>query len=339
MIIVMSRFAREDQIQAVVEKIRSAGLSEHVSRGTERTIIGAVGDERVFSPDAFELMPGVERAMRVVKDYRIVSRDVHPANSIVQVRGLAIGGESIQIIAGPSAVESQVQMDLLAARVRESGAKLLRGGVFKPRTSPYAFQGLGVEALEYLQQAARTQGLPMVSELLDVRLLDTYLEYDVDVIEIAARNMQNVELLREVGRINKPVILKRGPAATVSEWLMAAEYIAAGGNHNIIFCERGVRGFEPSSRNMLDLSAIPVMKQETHLPVIVDPSHAGGKAWMVPALAKASLAAGADGLLLEVHPDPANALCDGDQALTPTELDTLLVELRSLAGALGRSLA
>jgi len=339
MIIVMSRFAREDQIQAVVEKIRSAGLSEHVSRGTERTIIGAVGDERVFSPDAFELMPGVERAMRVVKDYRIVSRDVHPANSIVQVRGLAIGGESIQIIAGPSAVESQVQMDLLAARVRESGAKLLRGGVFKPRTSPYAFQGLGVEALEYLQQAARTQGLPMVSELLDVRLLDTYLEYDVDVIEIAARNMQNVELLREVGRINKPVILKRGPAATVSEWLMAAEYIAAGGKHNIIFCERGVRGFEPSSRNMLDLSAIPVMKQETHLPVIVDPSHAGGKAWMVPALAKASLAAGADGLLLEVHPDPANALCDGDQALTPTELDTLLVELRSLAGALGRSLA
>jgi len=339
MIIVMSRFAREDQIQAVVEKIRSAGLSEHVSRGTERTIIGAVGDERVFSPDAFELMPGVERAMRVVKDYRIVSRDVHPANSIVQVRGLAIGGESIQIIAGPSAVESQVQMDLLAARVRESGAKLLRGGVFKPRTSPYAFQGLGVEALEYLQQAARTQGLPMVSELLDVRLLDTYLEYDVDVIEIAARNMQNVELLREVGRINKPVILKRGPAATVSEWLMAAEYIAAGGNHNIIFCERGVRGFEPSSRNMLDLSAIPVMKQETHLPIIVDPSHAGGKAWMVPALAKASLAAGADGLLLEVHPDPANALCDGDQALTPTELDTLLVELRSLAGALGRSLA
>jgi 3-deoxy-7-phosphoheptulonate synthase len=339
MIIVMNRFAQDEHIQAVIDKIRAAGLSEHVSRGTERTIIGAVGDERVFSPDAFALLPGVERAMRVVKEYRIVSREVHPADSVVQVRGLSIGGQAIHVIAGPAAVETTEQMALSAQMVRQHGGKLLRGGAFKPRTSPYAFQGVGVEGLELLQQQARLQGLPMVSELLDVRLLDTFLEYDVDVIEIGARNMQNVGLLKEVGRINKPVILKRGPSSTLSEWLMAAEYIAAGGNHNIIFCERGVRSFESAYRNMLDLSSIAVMKRETHLPVIVDPSHAAGKAWMVPALAKAALAAGADGLMLDIHPDPANAWCDGEQALNPSEFSTLMQQLSVLAGALGRRLA
>jgi 3-deoxy-7-phosphoheptulonate synthase len=339
MIIVMTRYAQDEQIQAVVDKIRAAGLSEHVSRGTERTIIGAVGDERVFSPDAFALLPGVERAMRVVKEYRIVSREVHPADSVVQVRGLSIGGPAIHVIAGPAAVETPEQMALSAQMVRQHGGKLLRGGAFKPRTSPYAFQGVGVEGLEILQQEARRQGLPMVSELLDVRLLDTFLEYDVDVIEIGARNMQNVGLLKEVGRINKPVILKRGPSSSLSEWLMAAEYIAAGGNHNIIFCERGVRSFETSYRNMLDLSAIAVMKRETHLPVIVDPSHAAGKAWMVPALAKAALAAGADGLMLDIHPDPANAWCDGEQALNPGEFALLMQQLSALATPLGRSLA
>lgn len=339
MIIVMNRFAPDEHIQAVVDKIRAAGLSEHVSRGTERTIIGAVGDERVFSPDAFALLPGVERAMRVVKEYRIVSREVHPADSVVQVRGLSIGGPAIHVIAGPAAVETPEQMALSAQMVRQHGGKLLRGGAFKPRTSPYAFQGVGVEGLDILQQEARRQGLPMVSELLDVRLLDTFLEHDVDVIEIGARNMQNVGLLKEVGRINKPVILKRGPSSSLSEWLMAAEYIAAGGNHNIIFCERGVRSFETSYRNMLDLSAISVMKRETHLPVMVDPSHAAGKAWMVPSLAKAALAAGADGLMLDIHPDPANAWCDGEQALSPAEFGLLMQQLSVLAGALGRSLA
>ncbi|MBV8679877.1 MAG: 3-deoxy-7-phosphoheptulonate synthase [Aquitalea sp.] len=338
MIIVMTRHARDEQIQAVVDKIRAAGLSEHVSRGTERTIIGAVGDERVFSPDSFELMAGVERAMRVVKDYRIVSRDVHPADSLVQVRGLAFGGEAIPVIAGPAAVETPQQMAAAAELVSRFGGKLLRAGAFKPRTSPYAFQGVGVAGLEYLQQEARKHGLPMVSELLDVRMLDTFLEFDVDVIEIGARNMQNAGLLKEVGRINKPVILKRGPAATLTEWLTAGEYIAAGGNHNIIFCERGVRSFETSYRNMLDLSAIPVLKRETHLPVIVDPSHAGGKAWMVPALARAAIAAGADGLMLDVHPDPANAWCDGDQALNPDEFAQLMAQLAVLAEGLGRKL-
>ncbi|QBJ79655.1 3-deoxy-7-phosphoheptulonate synthase [Aquitalea sp. USM4] len=339
MIIVMNRFAQDEHIQAVVDKIRAAGLSEHVSRGTERTIIGAVGDERVFSPDAFALLPGVERAMRVVKEYRIVSREVHPADSVVQVRGLSIGGLAIHVIAGPAAVETPEQMALSAQMVRQHGGKLLRGGAFKPRTSPYAFQGVGVEGLDILQQEARRQGLPMVSELLDVRLLDTFLEHDVDVIEIGARNMQNVGLLKEVGRINKPVILKRGPSSSLSEWLMAAEYIAAGGNHNIIFCERGVRSFETSYRNMLDLSAISVMKRETHLPVMVDPSHAAGKAWMVASLARAALAAGADGLMLDIHPDPANAWCDGEQALNPLEFSQLMQQLSVLAGALGRSLA
>jgi 3-deoxy-7-phosphoheptulonate synthase len=338
MIIVMARGASDADIAAVVEKIRSAGLAEHVSRGTERTIIGAVGDERTLTADMFEPMPGVERALRVVKEYRIVSREAHPENTVVTVRGVPIGGKAIQVIAGPCSVETPEQMLASARAVREAGCRLLRGGAFKPRSSPYSFQGLGVEGLDYLQQASRTEGLPIVTELMDVRLLDTFLEYDVDVIQIGTRNMQNFDLLKEVGRINKPVILKRGLSATVNEWLMAAEYIAAGGNHNIIFCERGVRGFETAYRNMLDVTAIPVLKRETHLPVIVDPSHAGGKAWLVPALAKAAIAAGADGLLVEMHPNPCEAWCDADQALNPDELATLMRELAPLAEALGRTL-
>ncbi len=268
-----------------------------------------------------------------------MSREVQPDNSVVHVRGLAIGGDAVQVIAGPCAVETAPQMQQAARLVREGGARLLRGGAFKPRTSPYSFQGLGVAGLDYLQEAARQQGLPVVSELMDIRLLDTFLEYDIDVIEIGARNMQNTDLLKEVGRINKPVILKRGLSATVSEWLMAAEYIAIGGNHNIIFCERGVRSFDPAARNTLDVTAIPLLKRETHLPVIVDPSHAGGKAWLVPALSCAALAAGADGLMLEVHPDPAQAWCDGDQALDGAAFGNLMAQLRPLAQVLGRSLA
>lgn len=338
MIIVMAPGASEQQLAGVVDKIRTAGLTEHVSRGTERTIVGAVGDERALTSDMFELMPGVERAMRVVKEYRIVSRESHPQNSVVSIRGVPFGGRALQLIAGPCSVETPQQMAEAAAAVAAAGCRLMRGGAFKPRSSPYSFQGLGVEGLEYLQSAAREHGLPVVTELMDVRMLDTFLEYDVDVIQIGARNMQNFDLLKEVGRVNKPVVLKRGLSATVNEWLMAAEYIAAGGNHNIIFCERGVRGFEPAYRNMLDVTAIPVLKKETHLPVIVDPSHAGGKAWLVPALARAAIAAGADGLMIEMHPHPCEAWCDADQALTPEELTTLTAELRILAEALGRTL-
>ncbi|KMN30789.1 3-deoxy-7-phosphoheptulonate synthase [Chromobacterium sp. LK1] len=338
MIIIMNRLAPESEVTAVVDKIRAAGLSEHVSRGAERTIIGAVGDERSLSPEMFESMPGVERAMRVVREYRIVSRETHPQDSVVQVRGLAFGGPAWQVIAGPSAVESGAQVAAAARAAREAGCRLLHGGVFKQHPSPYGFQGLGVEGIEQLIAAGRAEGLPVVSELADVRMLDVFLEQGVDVIQIGSRSMQNVELLKEVGRLNKPVILKRGVAATLGDWLMAAEYIAAGGNHNIVFCERGIRSFEPAYRATLDVSAIPLLKRETHLPVIVDPSHAAGKAWLVPALAKAALAAGADGLLLDMHPQPEAALCEADQALTPAGLAALMAELRPLAQALGRSL-
>ncbi len=228
--------------------------------------------------------------------------------------GIPIGGQTVQVIAGPCSVETQPQMEAAASGVKAGGARLMRGGAFKPRTSPYAFQGKGVEGLELLRAAADAHGLPIVTELMDVRMLEAFLQYDVDVIQIGTRNMQNFDLLKEVGRTTKPVVLKRGMSATISEWLMAAEYIAAGGNHNIIFCERGIRTFETAYRNVLDVTAVPVLKRETHLPVIVDPSHAGGKAWMVPALSCAAVAAGADGLLVEVHPNPCEAWCDADQA-------------------------
>ena len=338
MLVIMSRGASEAQISAVVDKIRAAGLTEHISKGVERTIIGAIGEERKLEPEAFELLPGVEQALHIVKQYKIVAREWHPQDSVVDIRGIPLGGNSVQIIAGPCSVETQEQMDLAAAGVAASGCRMMRGGAFKPRTSPYAFQGLGCKGLEYFRHAADKYNLPIVTELMDVRMLETFLEWDVDVIQIGTRNMQNFDLLKEVGRVNKPVILKRGMSATISEWLMAAEYIAAGGNHNIIFCERGVRSFETAYRNMLDVTAIPVLKRETHLPVIVDPSHAGGKAWLVPALSRAAVAAGADGLLVEMHPNPCEAWCDADQALTPQELQELVAVLRQIAGALGREL-
>ncbi|MDF0604882.1 3-deoxy-7-phosphoheptulonate synthase [Neisseriaceae bacterium TC5R-5] len=338
MIIVMSRQAPEAYIQAVIAKIRQAGLSEHISKGAEHTIIGAVGDERSLLVEWFETMPGVERAMRVVREYRIVSREIHPEDSIVQVRGRPFGGQVVQIIAGPPAVESEQQMQESAVLVKDNGAALLYAGVFKQYASPYAFQGLGVLGLEYLQQAGLTQALPVVAELADISMLEVLLQQGIDVIQIGARSMHNVELLKEVGRLNKPVILKRGVSATLSEWLMAAEYIAAGGNHNIIFCESGIRSFESSYRHTLDIAAIPFLKRETHLPVIAAPSQAAGKAWLVPALAKAALAAGADGLILNVHPQPAKALCEADQVLSPAAFSDLLAELRKLAPILGRSL-
>jgi 3-deoxy-7-phosphoheptulonate synthase len=283
-------------------------------------------------------MPGVEKSMHIVKQYKIVAREWHKANTVVDAGGVAIGGNTLQVIAGPCSVETAPQMEAAAAGVKDGGARLMRGGAFKPRTSPYTFQGKGVEGLELLRNAADAHGLPIVTELMDPRMLEAFLQYDVDVIQIGTRNMQNFDLLKEVGRTTKPVILKRGMSATINEWLMAAEYIAAGGNHNIIFCERGIRTFETAYRNVLDVTAIPVLKRETHLPVIIDPSHAGGKAWMVPALSCAAVAAGADGLLIEVHPNPCDAWCDADQALTPDEFGTLMGQLRAVARAVGRDL-
>jgi 3-deoxy-7-phosphoheptulonate synthase len=334
----MNSDATDMQIGSVVNKIRSFGLDANISRGTERTVIGAIGDERKLNPEMFDSLAGVEYSMHIVKQYKIVSRESHKHDSIIDVGGVLIGGNQIQIIGGPCSVETQEQMDLSAQYVSAAGCHLMRGGAFKPRTSPYTFQGNGEEGLKMFRKAADKYKLRIVTELMDARMLDTFLKYDVDVIQIGTRSMQNFELLKEVGRINKPVILKRGMSATVSEWLMAAEYIAAGGNHNIIFCERGIRTFETAYRNVLDVTCIPVLKKETHLPVIVDPSHAGGKAWMVPALARAAIAAGADGLLVEMHPNPCDAWCDADQALNPQEFESLMGSLKGIAEVIGRSL-
>jgi len=336
MIIVMQPEAGEDEIAGVEARIRAHGLDVHVSRGTERTLIGAIGDERKLDPEMFDPLPGVERSMHILKPYKLVAREWHKAKTLVSVDGVRVGGDEVQVIAGPCSVETMPQMRAAAASVRASGAHMMRGGAFKPRTSPYTFQGKGIEGLTMLKQAAGEHALPIVTELMDVRMLDTFLEHKVDVIQIGTRNMQNFDLLKEVGKVDVPVILKRGMSATISDWLMAAEYIAAGGNHRIILCERGIRTFETAYRNVLDVTAVPVLKRETHLPVIVDPSHAGGKAWMVPALSCAAVAAGADGLLIEVHPCPSEAWCDADQALSPEEFDRLMAQLRAVAAAVGR---
>jgi len=339
MIVVMESGASREAVEAVEQRIRAAGQEVHVSRGVERTLVGAIGDERALEPGPFETMPGVERAMHVVKPYRLVSREWHPGRTVVDVGGVPIGGDEVQVIAGPCSVETDEQMAAAADAVARGGARLMRGGAFKPRTSPYAFQGRGVEGLRMLKRAAARHGLPVVTELMDVRTLDAFLAEGVDVIQIGTRNMQNFDLLKEVGRVDVPVVLKRGMSATIAEWLMAAEYIAAGGNHRIVMCERGIRTHETAYRNVLDVTAIPFVKRESHLPVIVDPSHAGGKAWMVGALACAALAAGADGLLIEVHPCPREAWCDADQALAPDAFGSLMVRLAAVAAALGRTLA
>ena len=338
MIIVMSPEATDQMIEGVVKRIKDAGLEANISRGTERTVIGAIGNERKLEPEYFDALPGVEQSMHIVKPYKIVGREWHKADSIIDIKGIPLGGNQIQVIAGPCSVETDDQMEISAQGTVDAGCRMMRGGAYKPRTSPYAFQGHGAEGLAMFRKAADKHKLPIVTELMDVRTIDHFLEYGVDVIQIGTRNMQNFDLLKEVGRLNIPVVLKRGMSATISEWLMSAEYIAAGGNHNIIFCERGIRSYETYYRNVLDVTAIPVLKKETHLPVIVDPSHAGGKAWMVPALSRAAIAAGADGLLVEMHPSPCDAWCDADQALTPVELKNLMGSLGAIATAIGRTI-
>jgi len=338
MIIIMNNEATDAQIETVVQRLESMGLGANVSRGIERTVIGAIGDESRADKELLQALTGVEDVIRVMKPYKIVARSYHKEDTVIDIQGVKLGGSRVQVIAGPCSVETQAQMDEAAEQVAAAGCHMMRGGAFKPRTSPYSFQGHGEEGLEIFQAAGKKHSLPIVTELMDVRMLDTFLKHDVDVIQIGTRNMQNFDLLKEVGRTHKPVILKRGMSATISEWLMAAEYIAAGGNHNIIFCERGVRSFETYYRNMLDVTAIPVLKKETHLPVIIDPSHAGGKSWMVPALARAAVAAGADGLLVEMHPTPCEAWCDADQALDPQELKALMGQLGGIAQAIGRTI-
>ncbi len=335
----MNNTASDEQIENVVSRIKQKGLEATISKGTEKTLVGAVGDERLLDPELLQSLPGVEQALHIVKPYKIVAREWHKEDTVIDISGHPIGGKHIQIISGPCSVETPDQMEKSAKAVKAAGVKLMRGGAFKPRTSPYSFQGVGFDGLDMFRKAADKEGLPIVTELLDVRHLDKFLEQKVDVIQIGTRSMQNFELLREVGKVNVPVILKRGMSATISEWLMAAEYIAAGGNHNIIFCERGIRTFETYYRNVLDVTAIPVLKKETHLPVIIDPSHSGGKAWMVAALSRAGIAAGADGLLVEMHPNPCEAWCDADQAINPEELKSLMGELTAIAKILGRTIS
>jgi 3-deoxy-7-phosphoheptulonate synthase len=339
-IIVLRPNATEEDLKRLVKKIEGHGLTVNISKGTERTIIGVIGDTSKISEeeeDAIRVMRGVENVMRILKPYKLASREFKAADTIIKVRGKAIGGKKIQVIAGPCAVENKAMIINIAEKIKDAGASFLRGGAFKPRTSPYSFQGLGEEGLKYLSEAREKTGLPVVSELMDPREIEVILKYS-DIVQIGARNMQNFKLLLEVGTCNKPVLLKRGLSATIKEWLMAAEYIMSKGNQNVILCERGIRTFETATRNTLDLSAVPILKQLTHLPVIVDPSHGVGKWDIVAPMAKAAIAAGADGLMIEVHTNPEEAMSDGEQSLKPSAFKKLMEELKPIAVAVGREI-
>jgi len=337
MIIVLRAGATEGDVRLIEETLHQRGLSAHISRGTERTIIGAIGDERKLDPDVFEGLPAVEKVLRILSPFKIVSREFQKEDTVIDVRGRRVGGREIALFAGPCSVEGRDMMVGIGESVASCGATFLRGGAFKPRTSPYAFQGLGEEGLRYLAEARERTGLPVATELMDPRDIDLVVRY-ADVIQIGARNMQNFRLLTEVGRLDKPVILKRGMSATIQELLMSAEYIASEGNRKIILCERGIRTYETATRNTFDVSAFPVLKSLTHLPVIADPSHAAGKVGLVEPLAAAAIAAGADGLMIEVHDRPEKALSDGPQSLKPEAFAKVIERLRAVASAVGRTL-
>lgn len=337
MVVVMRREASEADIEAVAERVRAAGGEAFVSRGTVHTIVGLVGDTDRFQAIPWKQMPGVDHVIQVGKPYKMVAADLHPEPSTVLVGPTAVGRESFTIIAGPCAVESDEQALIATKAAKAAGATILRGDVYKPRTSPYSFQGLGERGLEILEECRRQTGLPIVVEVVDVSHVQRVAEV-ADCIRIGTRNAQNFELLKEVGLTRRPVMLKRGLAMTVDEWLQAAEYVAQRGNSEIILCERGIRTFEPSTRNTLDLAGMAVAQAESHLPVIVDPSHAVGKRHLVAPMSRAAVAAGADAVMIDVHPDPENALCDGPQALTPEEMLDLGRDLERLAAALGRRL-
>ncbi|MDK2926533.1 MAG: 3-deoxy-7-phosphoheptulonate synthase [Bacillota bacterium] len=339
MVIVMQADATQKDIEQVISRLKEAGFGVHLSEGTERTIIGALGGNReALAQQALEALAGVERVVPVLHPYKLVSRELKPEPTVVKVGGVAIGGPEVVVIAGPCAVESEEQILATAQTVKAAGARILRGGAFKPRSSPYSFQGLGEEGLRLLALARAETGLPIVTEVLDVRTLET-VAAQADMIQIGARNMQNFELLREVGVLKLPVLLKRGLSATIEEWLLAAEYIMREGNSQIVLCERGIRSFDTATRNTLDLAAVPLLHRLSHLPVIVDPSHATGKWRLVTPMSLAAVAAGADGLIIEVHPDPTAALSDGPQSLTPERFQGLMLKLRPVVAAMERSIA
>lgn len=339
-IIVLKQSVTQKEIDNIVKKLESKGLKANISKGTERTIIGVIGDTSKISEDevnAVRTMRGVEDCLRIVKPYKLASRDFKKENTVIDVNGVSVGGKKIQVIAGPCAIENRTILMDIAEKVKACGASFIRGGAYKPRTSPYSFQGLGEEGLKILAEARQLTGMPIVTELMDPRDMETMVKY-ADIIQIGTRNMQNFRLLLEVGMAGKPVLLKRGMSATIKEWLMAAEYIMSGGNHNVILCERGIRTFETATRNTLDLSAIPVLKQLTHLPVVVDPSHAVGRWDLVEPMAMAAVAAGADGLLIEVHTNPEEAFSDGEQSLKPDTFGAMMERLKPIAGAVGREI-
>ena len=338
MIVEMKRGAAQEQIDGVVERAHSFGFDVQLNLGTEKVVVAVLGsDTGKVHTDVFAVLPGVQSVTRVMKPYKLASREFHPRPSKVNVSGVEIGGQRIVVMAGPCAVESEGQLIKTAVAVQECGGLILRGGAFKPRTSPFSFQGLGKEALEMLSKVKSEFGLPIITEIVDVHDIELMVEY-ADIIQVGARNMQNFSLLKELSKLKHPVLLKRGLSATVTEWLTAADYLMAGGNRRVILCERGIRTYEDSVRFSMDISSIAVVKTVSHLPIIVDPSHAAGNALYVPSLAKAAIAAGADGLLIEVHPDPAQALVDGLQSLNIPAFKKLMAELKPIAEAVGRSM-
>ena len=337
MIIVLKPEATEQDIEHLVDRLRSLGLKSQITKGEERTVVGVIGDERVLQGQPLTVFPGVESVTPILAPWKLVSREFQPHDSVIDVAGIQIGGPKITVMAGPCAVEKLEITVGIAKDVAKAGATILRGGAYKPRSSPYSFQGLGQEGLAFLAEARKQTGLPVVSEILDARDLGYFLEH-ADIIQIGARNMQNFELLKEVGAYDKPVLLKRGLSASIKEFLLSAEYIMSRGNRNVMLCERGIRTFETQYRNTLDLAAVPTLKEMSHLPVIVDPSHATGKWNLVAPMAKAAIAAGADGLLIEVHSNPECALCDGEESLKPGRFHTLMNDLKKVAQAVGREL-
>jgi len=329
--------ASQEQIKNVISAIELQNLSTHIIEGVEQTVIGAVGDSHSVPKEIFEILPGVLTVTRISQPYKMASRQFHPQDSVFQLDGFAVGGKDITLIAGPCSVESRGQLLEIAQAVREAGANALRGGVFKPRTSPYVFQGLGEEGLEYLAEARELTGMPVVAEVMSIAQIEVMVKY-VDVLQIGARNMQNFSLLRAVGETRIPVLLKRGMSATVEELLMASEYILSGGNSRVMLCERGIRTFETATRNTTDINAVPVLKSLTHLPILLDPSHSTGHVGYVASISKAAIAAGADGLIIEVHGDPTHALSDGAQSLTPEQFFGLVKQIKAVAKAVDRKL-
>ena len=338
MIIVLRNGAPQREIDQLTDMIvRQGGITVNPVRGTDLTILGLIGDTSRLDDSRIESFHCVERIMHVAEPYKKANRMFHPGDSQVSIGGFAVGGRKLAVMAGPCSVESREQITFIAQSIQRSGAQILRGGAFKPRTSPYAFQGLKYEGLELLKAARAETGLPIVTEIMSPNDIDRFVE-DVDCIQVGARNMQNFDLLRQLGKIDKPILLKRGLSATIEEWLMSAEYILSGGNEKVILCERGIRTFETYTRNTMDLSAVPVVKRLSHLPIIVDPSHGTGKRWMVEPMARAAVAVGADGVMIEVHNDPQHALSDGQQSVTPAQFDEIMKDIRNIAAAVGREL-